>query len=106
MVKVKFTEMFKHSPFEAPDDTQGTWTFDAENQELRRRKKAGQDTEGDIKVTYAVFKTFHKRSKPDMKVTAIGRQKTIDNQSMALIPLEEFRTMLVRHHIGKSDFIN
>ena len=41
MVKVKYTDMFKYSPFKASQDNEGTWTFDAAKQELRRWKKPG-----------------------------------------------------------------
>lgn len=50
--------MFKYSAFMAPNDPEGIWTFDQENQELRRSKRVGVDTEGDIKLTYQVIKGF------------------------------------------------
>ena len=85
MTKVKYTDMFKYSPFKASQDSEGTWTFDAQKQELRRHKKAGQDTEGDIKVTYSVYKNFFKaKDKHDLSVTAIGRQVTVGEYKMEL----------------------
>ena len=41
MSKVKYTDMFKYGPFKAPQDFDGTWVFNAQEQELRRQKKVG-----------------------------------------------------------------
>ena len=37
----QYREMFRHSQFEAPEDPEGTWTFDENRQLIRRRKVPG-----------------------------------------------------------------
>ena len=44
--------MFRYGAFLAPHDKQGVWVFNEENQEIRRYKRMGLDTDGDLRVTY------------------------------------------------------
>ena len=58
---------------------------------------------GDIKVTYSVLKGF--KPKQGIKVTAIGKQIQLDDGAYSLKQLSELKTLLVRYHISKNDFI-
>ena len=66
----QYKELFKHSEFVAPDDRDGTWTFDSENHMLRRIKIEGEETVGDLKVTYEAIDGF--TADKGMVVSAIG----------------------------------
>ena len=50
--------MYRYSAFKAPKDLAGTWAFNEDRQELRRYKRIGVDTDGDMKITYHVIQGF------------------------------------------------
>ena len=66
--------MFKHSDFKAPSDPAGEWTFNEKKQLIRRSKVQGEDSIGDLKVTYQVIDGF--TPEKGMVVSAIGTQYT------------------------------
>ena len=55
----------------AGGDHLGVWSHEPDNATIRRRKVAGKDTIGDIKVTFFVPKGL----KPGSKVTILGQEE-------------------------------
>ena len=96
--------MFQHSQFEAPEDPEGTWTFDESKQLIRRRKVPSQDSIGDLKVTYEVINGFS--ADGQLEVSAAGRQYT--DKRTGTVRLEkhpELETTLVRGKMAKFDLV-
>ena len=70
LLQVKFKPIFTDRIFTPPEDPRGIWSFDAEDQVIRREKVPGKDTPGDLRISYKVLQSFERMFGVNM--TAVG----------------------------------
>ena len=67
----QYKQLFQHSEFKAPVDPDGVWTYNERENMIRRSKVEGEDSIGDLKVTYETINGFC--AEENMNVSAIGQ---------------------------------
>ena len=70
--RTKYSNLYRHGEFRAPQDPQGTWQYHAASGEIRRSSRPGTDQIGDIRVRYECLAGFGPVQGP--QVSALGTQ--------------------------------
>ena len=95
----RFTELFKYEDPVARVDPDGIWSYDDTNHALIRKKVPGEDTVGDLVVTYDVLDDdFDAKKEVMMSACGIGNGDS-------LLPFDELSTSVCAGYTGKKDFV-
>ena len=95
----KFTEPFKYENPVARVDPDGIWSYDEHSCSLIRQKMPGQDTVGDLEVSYEVLDDdFDTKREVMMSACGIGDGDTLQ-------PFDELTTSVCEGYTGKKDFV-
>ena len=66
----KYKQLYQNEKFAKIEDPDGIWSYDKDNQLLKRRKIPGTDQIGDLRVTFECLSGFGSRQGP--RSVAIG----------------------------------
>ncbi len=70
----KLEDLFKYEDPVARVDPDGIWSYDETNHSLIRQKVPGEDTVGDLRVSYEVLNAdFDEKKEVQMSACGIGR---------------------------------
>jgi len=95
----QFTELFKYDNPVAKVDSDGIWSYDEKKYALIRQKVPGEDTVGDLVVTYEVLDDdFDSKREVMMSACGIG-----DGDTLKLF--DELTTTVCEGYTGKKEFV-
>ena len=94
-----YPDLFKYEDPVARVDPDGIWSFDEKSSSLIRQKVPGEDTIGDLKVSYEVLDAdFDDKREVQMSACGVGKGDK-------LVRFEELKAVVCEHYTSKKDFI-